>query len=105
MNGIPLAHALLLCGGLFALGLLGVLVRRNLIFTLLSLEVMLNAAGLTFVVGGSRWGLPDGQIMFLLVLSLAAAEAAVGLALALQIHRQFHSLDLDAVSDLREVRK
>ncbi len=102
MNGIPLAHALLLSGGMFTLGLLGVLVRRNLLFTLLSLEIMLNSAGLAFVVAGARWSQPDGQIMFLLVLSLAAAEVAVGLALTLQVHRQFGSLDLDALSELRE---
>ena len=63
MSLIPMQHGLLLAGILFALGLAGLLVRRNLIFTLMSIEVMLNAAGLAFVVAGSRWAQPDGQVM------------------------------------------
>ena len=70
---------------LFALGLIGVLVRRNVIFILMSIEVMLNAAGLAFVVAGSRWGQPDGQVVFLFILAMAAAEVSVGLALVLRI--------------------
>jgi NADH-quinone oxidoreductase subunit K len=77
-------HGLLLAGILFALGLAGLLVRRNLIFTLMSIEVMLNAAGLAFVVAGSRWAQPDGQVMFIFILATAAAEVSVGLALLLQ---------------------
>ena len=65
---------------------------------LLSLEVMLNAAGLAFVVAGYRWGQPDGQIMFLFILTMAAAEVSVGLALVLQLHRLFKTLDVDAAS-------
>lgn len=99
---IPLAHALTLAGTLFVLGLLGVMVRRNLLFMLMSLEVMLNAAGLAFVAAGSRWAEPDGQLMFVLVLTLAAAEVAVGLALALQVFRRFRGVDVDLVSELRE---
>ena len=74
----------MLAGVLFALGLIGVLVRSNLIFTLMSIEVMLNAAGLAFVVAGARWGQPDGQVMFLFILAMAAAEVSVGLALVLR---------------------
>lgn len=102
MSAVPLTHALGLAAILFGLGLTGLLLRRHLIFSLLSLEVMLNAAGLAFVVAGSRWGQPDGQIMFILVLSLAAAEVAVGLALALQIHRRFKGLELERLGALRE---
>ncbi len=97
---IPVFHALLLAGTLFLLGLLGVLVRRNVIFLLMSLEVMMNAAGLAFIVAGARWGQPDGQVMFMLILALAAAEVAVALALVLQISRRFDSLDVDAASEL-----
>jgi len=86
---------------LFALGLTGLLARRNLIFMLMSLEIMLNAAGLAFVVAGSRWGQADGQIVFLFILAMAAAEVSVGLALALQIYRRFKTLDADAVSEMR----
>ncbi len=101
MSAVPLGHALGVCAALFALGLLGLLVRRGLLFSLMCLEIMLNAAGLAFVVAGSRWAQPDGQVMFVLVLSLAAAEVAVGLALLLQIHLRFRSLDPDAVAGMR----
>ena len=92
---------MLLAAILFALGLIGLLVRRNLIFILLSIEVMLNAAGLAFVVAGSRWAQPDGQVMFIFILATAAAEVSVGLALLLQLHHQYQSLDADAVSVMR----
>jgi len=67
----------------------------------MSLEVMLNAAGLAFVAGGARWHQPDGQAMFIFILSMAAAEVAVGLALVLQIYRRFRSLDADDLHGLR----
>ncbi len=101
MNGIPMEQGLLLSALLFALGLIGVLVRRNLIMMLMALEVMLNATGLAFVVAGSRWGDADGQIMFLLILTLAAAEVGVGLGLALQIFRRFHTLDADSLNQMK----
>jgi NADH-quinone oxidoreductase subunit K len=92
---------LLLAGILFSLGLASLLVRRNLIFVLMSLEVMLNAAGLAFVVAGSRWHQADGQVVFLFILTMAAAEVSVGLALVLQIYRRFKSLDVDELSEMR----
>lgn len=101
MIGIPMEHGLLLAGLLFSLGLIGLLVRRNILFMLMSLEIMMNAAALAFVVAGSRWQQPDGQIMFILVLTLAAAEASVGLALLLQLYRRFGTLDVDAASRMR----
>jgi len=86
---------------LFALGLIGLLVRRNVIFTLMSIEIMLNAAGLAFVAAGARWGQADGQVMFLFVLTMAAAEVSVGLALVLQLYHHYRSLDTDAASRMR----
>ncbi len=71
---------LMLAGILFSLGLLGILVRRDILFVLMSIEVMMNAAALAFISAGSRWGQADGQVMFILILTLAAAEASVGLA-------------------------
>jgi NADH-quinone oxidoreductase subunit K len=94
-------QGLLLAGILFSLGLVGLLVRRNLIFMLMSLEIMLNAAGLAFVVAGARWGQADGQIVFLFILTMAAAEVSVGLALVLRIYHRFKTLDSDAVSEMR----
>lgn len=97
---VPVEHVLILAGALFAVGLAGVLVRRNIIFLLMSLEIMMNACGLAFVAAGARWAEADGQIMFMLVLSLAAAEVAVGLGLVLQLARRFDNLDIDAASEL-----
>jgi NADH-quinone oxidoreductase subunit K len=101
MGAIHPAYALGLAAALFALGLLGVLVRRNIIFVLASIEVMLNAAGLAFLAAGARWGQADGQVMFVFIFAMAAAEVAVGLALALRIRRRFGTLD---VNDLRKLR-
>lgn len=104
MNGvsaIPLEHALILSSILFSLGLLGILIRRNILFVLMSIEVMMNGAALAFVAAGSRWGAVDGQVMFILILTLAAAEASVGLALVLQIYRRFNTLDTDAAGEMK----
>jgi NADH-quinone oxidoreductase subunit K len=101
MATVPIELGLLLAGVLFALGLVGVLLRRNIIFVLLSVEIMLNAAGLAFIVAGARWQQADGQVMFIFILSMAAAEVAVGLALVLQMVHRFGTLDTDAASRMR----
>lgn len=101
MTGIPLEHVLALASMLFVLGLTGLLVRRNILFVLMSLEIMMNAAALAFVAAGARWGQADGQVMFILIISLAAAEASVGLAIVLQLYRRFKTLDIDAASEMR----
>ena len=101
MNGVPMEHGLVLAAILFAMGLAGLMFRRNMIFVLMSLEIMLNSAGLAFIVAGAGWQQPEGQVMFLLVITLAAAEASVGLALLIQLHQRFKSLDVDAVSRMR----
>jgi len=98
---VPLEQVLLLAACLFSCGLMGLMLRRNIIFMLMSLEVMLNSAALAFVAAGARWGQADGQIIFLLILSVAAAEVAVGLGLVLQIARRFKSLDMDQANRLR----
>ncbi|MCP1367024.1 NADH-quinone oxidoreductase subunit NuoK, partial [Halomonas sp. BBD48] len=94
-------HGLILASVLFALGLVGLMVRRNMVFVLMSLEIMLNAAGLAFIVAGTAWGQPEGQAMFLLVITLAAAEASVGLALLIQLYHRFKTLDIDAASRMQ----
>lgn len=101
MAPIPMEHGLALAAILFALGTIGVLARRNLIFLLMSLEIMLNAAGLAFVVAGSRWLQADGQILFIFILTLAAAEVAIGLALLLRLFRIFKTVDADAPARMR----
>lgn len=98
---IPLEHGLILAALLFTLGLIGVMIRRNLIFILISLEIMINAAALAFIVAGSYWGQADGQVMYILVISLAAAEASIGLALLLQLYHRRNSMNIDTVSEMR----
>lgn len=101
MNGVPIEAGLILAGILFMLGLISVLIRRNIIFMLISVEIMLNAAGLAFIVAGARWGQPDGQAMFIFIVTMAAAEVSVGLALILQIYHQIKTLDGDAANRMR----
>jgi NADH-quinone oxidoreductase subunit K len=101
MTTVPMQYALILAGVLFSFGLLGILVRRNILFVLMSIEIMMNAAALAFVSAGSRWGQADGQVMFILILTLAAAEASVGLAMVLQLHRRFRTLDTDAAGEMK----
>ena len=98
---IPLNQVLILAAMLFTVGLVGLLVRRNVFFMLMSIEIMLNSAGLAFVVAGARWGQPDGQVMFLFIITMAAAEVSIGLALILRLYQQFKTLDVDAASELQ----
>ncbi len=101
MPSIPYEHGLILAAILFVCGLIGVLTRRNIVFVLMSLEIMLNACGLAFVVGSARCGHADGQIMFLMILTLAAAEVAVGLGLIIQMYRRFHTVDISVLSEMK----
>lgn len=102
MTAVPMEQVLLLAAVLFSLGLAGLLVRRNILFMLISIEIMLNAAGLAFVAAGASWGEADGQVMFLFILTMAAAEVSVGLALILRLYQQFKTLDTDAAVELRD---
>lgn len=94
-------YGLILAAALFVIGLGGVLVRRNLIIMLASIEIMLNAAGLAFVVAGARWGKADGQVMFIFILAMAAAEVSVGLALALRFRQLLGRLDVDEADRMK----
>lgn len=98
---VTMEMGLSVAGILFFLGVIGVLVRRNIIFMLMSVEIMLNAAGLAFVVASARWAEPDGQVMFIFILAMAAAEVSVGLALILQLYNKFQTLDTDEVSEMK----
>lgn len=91
----------MLAGILFSLGVIGLLVRRNLLFVLMSLEIMLNAAGLAFVSAGAHWRQADGQVMLIFILVMASSEVSVGLALVLQLYRHIQSLDADAVNEMK----
>jgi len=102
MTAFPLQTGLILAAVLFLLGLIGVLTRRNALFMLMSIEIMVNAAGLAFVVGAARWGQADGQVMFLFILAMAAAEVSVALALIVRMHRQHKTVDVQSLERLRD---
>ncbi len=101
MATVPVTHAFVLAAVLFGLGLAGVLARRNILFVLMSIEIMLNAAGLAFVAAGARWGQADGQVVFLFILAMAAAEVSIGLAVVLRMSQELKTLDVDAASGMR----
>ena len=98
---IPLAYYLIVSAILFAIGTAGVFLRRNLITILLSIEIMLNAVNLTFVAFGRAQGNVDGQIITFFVMTVAAAEAAVGLAIIIALYRHRESLNPDAFTSLK----
>ena len=96
-----LSHYLILSGVLFAIGTAGVFLRRNVITILLSIEIMLNATNLAFVAFGRALGSLDGQIIVFFVMTVAAAEAAVGLAIVIALFRVRESLNPDAFTSLK----
>jgi NADH-quinone oxidoreductase subunit K len=96
-----LSHYLILSAILFSIGTAGVFVRRNLITILLSIEIMLNAVNLTFVAFGRTHGAVDGQIIVFFVMTVAAAEAAVGLAIIIALFRHRESLNPESFSMLK----
>jgi len=98
---IPLSHYLVVSAILFAIGTAGVFLRRNLIVVLLSIEIMLNAVNLTFVAFGRHLGTVDGQIIVFFVMTVAAAEAAVGLAIVIALYRHRESLNPEAFTSLK----
>jgi len=97
----PLGWYLALSAVLFAIGVVGVLVRRNLIVIFMSVELMLNAVNLTFVALARSMGSTDGQVIVFFVMAVAAAEAAVGLAIMLQLYRGRETINADEVTTLR----
>jgi len=98
---VPLGHYLFLSAVLFGVGTVGVFLRRNVITVLLSVEVMLNAVNLAFIAFGRFQGVVDGQVIMFFVVTVAAAEAAVGLALVIALFRHRESLNPDAFTSLR----
>jgi NADH-quinone oxidoreductase subunit K len=102
MLTIPIDFQILFAGIIFFLGLIGLLVRRNMIFMLMSIEIMFNAAGLVFIIAGTHWKQPDGQVMFIFILAVTAVEVAIALAMILQVYHHFKTLDSDAINNLRD---
>jgi NADH-quinone oxidoreductase subunit K len=95
---LTLQHYLFLAAALFALGVVGVMFRRNLIIILMSLELMMNAVNLTFVAFSRYLGSIEGQIFVLFIMVVAAAEVAVGLAIAVAIFRQKGTVNVNEIN-------
>ena len=98
---VTLNHYLVLSAVLFAIGTAGVFLRRNVITLLLSIEIMLNAVNLTFVAAGRQFAAVDGQVIVFFVITVAAAEAAVGLAIIIALFRHRESLNPEAFTSLK----
>ncbi len=90
---VPLDHYLILSAAIFAIGVIGVVIRRNLIVVLMSIELMLNAVNLTFIAFSRFLGSMEGQVVVIFVMAVAAAEAVVGLAIIISVYRHRQSLD------------
>lgn len=98
---IPTMHLVGISLSLFLIGLVGILARRNLLFILIGVEIMLNGVALLFVGAGAKWAQADGQIMVLFLMVMAAIEVSIGLALFLSFYRQSSTLDPDALQELK----
>ncbi len=98
---VPFSHVLTLAVLLFVLGAVCAVARRNLIMILIGVEVMLNAAGLAFIGAALKWQQLDGQVFVIFILTVAAAEVAVGLALIIYSHRRTGSVDANRYSLLK----
>ncbi|HVP36046.1 MAG TPA: NADH-quinone oxidoreductase subunit NuoK [Terriglobales bacterium] len=92
---VPVTYYLLLSGILFAIGVLGFLIRRNVLVVFMSIEIMLNAANLAFIAFAREMGSLSGQVMVFLVMTVAAAEAGVGLAIIILFYRNKKSANVD----------
>lgn len=98
---IPLMHSLIIATALFVIGLFGAMIRRNFLFLLLSLMIMINGAVIALVAAGSYWQQPDGQIMSILALSSALAQACVGLALLVKMFYRRKTINIDSLSEMK----
>ncbi len=96
-----LSHYLLVSGALFSIGLLGVIVRRNLLIIYMSLELMLNAANVALVAMSRFNGNLDGQVMVFFIITVAAAEVAVGLALIVALYRKRQTAEVEDLATMK----
>ncbi len=101
MMTVPIEHGFVLVALLWAIGLVGLLSRKNVLFMLMSMEIMLNACALAFILAGSLWQQADGQVMYILILSIAAAEVGLGLALLIRLRQYISDLNIDKLDELR----
>jgi len=98
---VPLEHVIALSAVIFGIGVVGAVTRRNVIVILMSIELMLNAVNLALVGFSRAWANPTGQVFVLMVITVAAAEVAVGLGIVLSLFRNRDSVDVEEVSLLK----
>lgn len=98
---VSLSHYITLSLALFSIGLFGVLYRKNILVLLMSIELMLNSVNLIFISAGQYYQIIDAHIITFFVMTIASAEAGVGLALAVQIYKRFKSISTDSLSRLK----
>ena len=101
IQSVPLNHYILFSSIIFAIGVIGVLIRRNAIVIFMSVELMLNAVNLLLTVFSVYHGDPAGQVFVFFVMALAAAEVAVGLAIIVMVYRNTHSIDINVLNRLK----
>ncbi|MCB1176078.1 MAG: NADH-quinone oxidoreductase subunit NuoK [Leptospiraceae bacterium] len=101
ISGIPVPYFLSLAGIMFAIGVSGVLLRRNAVVIFMSVELMLNSVNLVFISFSKSLGMVGGEVIVFFVMAIAAAEAAVGLAIVIAIHRQKKTVYVDEINLLK----
>jgi len=101
IQGVPLNHYILFCSLIFTIGVVGVLIRRNVIIIMMSVELMLNSVNLLLAAFSAYSGDPSGQVFVFFIMALAAAEVAVGLAIIVMVYRNTRSVDINALNRLR----
>ncbi|MCE1199662.1 MAG: NADH-quinone oxidoreductase subunit NuoK [Marinilabiliales bacterium] len=98
---IPLDYYIFFCSALFAIGVVGVLVKRNALVIFMSIELMLNSANLLLAAFSAYRNDPAGQIFVFFIMVVAAAEVAIGLALLVMIYRSTHTIDINVLNKLK----
>lgn len=101
LQGVPINHYLIFCSLIFVIGVVGVLIRRNVIIMMMSIELMLNAVNLLLAAFSVQYGDASGQVFVFFIMALAAAEVAVGLAIIIMVYRNTKSVDIDSLHKLR----
>ncbi len=101
MQGVPLNHYILFSTIIFSIGVIGVLIRRNAIIIMMSIELMLNSVNLLLAAFSAYSGDPAGQVFVFFIMALAAAEVAVGLAIIVMVYRNTRSLDINTLNRLK----
>lgn len=99
---IPIYHGLLISSILFVLGLFIIMIRRNFLFILIGIEIMINAVSLSSILAGSYWNQSDGQIIFILSITIAAVESSIGLSLLMKLYLYKSTLDIDLINEIKK---